>query len=84
MALKKTVSTVHGFVATDSYHRVEAVRLKDKSTIEFHVRSYLDASKPCFSEKIVQAPYSLGGDNPMKQAYIYLKSTDEFSGAEDC
>lgn len=84
MALKKTTSTVHGFVATDGYHCVESLRLKDKTTMEFHVRSYLDKTLPFFAEHIHSAPYTLDGENPIKQAYIYLKSTDEFADAQDC
>jgi hypothetical protein len=84
MALKKSVTTPHGFIADGAYHRVESVKLVAKDRIEFHVRSYLSQDKPFFSEVVTSCPYVLESQNPIKQAYIHLKSTDEFSGAEDC
>jgi hypothetical protein len=84
MAIKKSVTTVQGFIASDAYHRVEAIRLLGKDKIEFHVRSYLEVSKPFFSDSIVSCAYDIDGENPLKQAYIYLKSTDEFANAQDC
>jgi hypothetical protein len=29
-------------------------------------------------------PYDIEGDNPIKQAYLHLKTLPEFEGAEDC
>jgi hypothetical protein len=84
MALKKSVTTPHGFAADGAYHRVESVKLVAKDRIEFHVRSYLSQDKPFFAESVTSCPYVLESQNPIRQAYIYLKSTDEFSGAEDC
>ena len=84
MALKKTTSTVHGLVASDAYHRVEAVSFIGKEQISFYVRSYVQQDKPFFSEQTVSAPYDMDGDNPFKQAYEHLKTMPEFAGAMDC
>ena len=84
MALLKTVSTVHGLQAVNAYHRVEAVTLQNKETITFHVRSYLATDKPFFMESVLSCAYAIDGENPIKQAYEYLKTSPEFAGATDC
>jgi galactose mutarotase-like enzyme len=84
MALLKTVSTVHGFQAVNAYHRVEGVRLDSKTTMSFHVRSYTATEKPFFVESVLSCAYALDGDNPIKQAYKYLKTLPEFADALDC
>jgi hypothetical protein len=83
MALKKTVITPHGFKAENAYHRVENVKLQNKNTILFHVRSYKDSTSCFFHEQFVSCSYEIDGENPIKQAYEYLKTTKEFSTAED-
>jgi hypothetical protein len=84
MALSKTVLSAYGFQATNAYHRVEAVSLVGKNTINFHVRSYVAVDKPFFAEQVLSCAYVLDGENPIKQAYEHLKTMSEFSGATDC
>ena len=36
------------------------------------------------SSNRVEFPYDLDGENPIKQAYEYIKTLPEFEGAEDC
>lgn len=84
MALSKTVSTIYGFDVVNAYHRVEAISINSKDEIKFHVRSYTTPDKPFFAEQILNAPYIMDGQNPIKQAYIHLKNLPEFSGATDC
>ena len=84
MALSKTIITVHGFEALNAYHRVEAVSLDSKEQISFHVRSYTASDKPFFAEQMLTAPFQLDGANPIKQAYLHLKTLEDFAGATDC
>lgn len=84
MALSKTIETVHGFQASNAYHRVEAVSLIGKEQIRFHVRSYMAVDKPFFAEQTMISAYNLNLDNPIKQAYNHLKTLPEFAGAVDC
>lgn len=84
MALAKTVQTIHGFQALNAYHRVEAVSLISKDQIGFHVRSYTSQDKPFFAEQVMTAAYVIAGENPIKQAYVYIKTLPEFAGAVDC
>lgn len=84
MALKKTVVTQHGFTAINAYHRVENVNVISKNQINFMVKSYADTEKPAFAESSFSAAYDLDGDNPIKQAYVVLKTQADFADAVDC
>jgi len=84
MALAKTATTFHGFTASNAYHRVECTQV-NKDTMTFQVRSYKDNSGlPHFADALFNCAYNVAGDNPIKQAYLYLKTLPEFAGAEDC
>tara|TARA_R110000868_G_scaffold68577_2_gene202739 strand:+ start:1266 stop:1523 length:258 start_codon:yes stop_codon:yes gene_type:complete len=85
MALKKTATTKHGFEATDAYHRVEGVRLETKTKITFQLRLYKSqSSEVAFADEFFSCDYDLMGENPIKQAYQYLRTLPEFTGAFDC
>lgn len=84
MALSKTATTVHGFEAVNAYHRIEKLSVLGKDKVEFHVRSYVDKTKPFFAEQVIEAAYDLNGANPIAQAYEHLKTLPEFTSAEDC
>jgi len=84
MALSKTVLSAYGFQATNAYHRVEAVSLAGKETLNFHVRSYVAVDKPFFAEQVLSCAYNLEGANPIAQAYAHLKTLPDFAGAADC
>ena len=85
MAIKKTVTTVHGIEVVDAYHRVEGVAIQKKTEIGYYVRSYKDASGlPFFAEQYIVSNYDIQGENPIAQAYAYVKTLPKFSGAVDC
>ena len=84
MALKNAFTTVHGINLADAYIRVEALRLATKSTIAFNVCVYADPLRPMIDGRTVECAYDLAGENPLKQAYSYLKTLPEFAGAVDC
>lgn len=84
MALKKTVVTIHGFNADDAYHRVEGLRIEDKTKIVFNVRSAKDKDSIAFADQSFECQYDIDGKNPLAQAYAFLKSTDAFNDATDC
>lgn len=84
MALEKTVVTLHGFDAAGAYHRVEGTQV-GKDTMTFQVRSYKDNSGlPHFADSSFSCGYDIQGDNPISQAYKYLKTLPEFADALDC
>lgn len=85
MAMKKTVITAQGFEAKDAYHRVEGVTLTSKDKLSFRVRSYKDSSGlPAFADEGFDCDYDIGGDNPIAQAYAFIKASEKFENAQDC
>jgi hypothetical protein len=85
MALKKTTTTIQGFTAENAYFRVEEVKLVGKDKIAFSVRGYKDNSGlPAFEDRSLSCDYDIAGNNPIAQAYGYLKTLPEFVGAIDC
>ena len=85
MALQKTVTTPQGFTAPNAYHRIEAIRIAGKTAMQFNVYSHIDGQTvPFFAEYLFDCPYTVSGENPIKQAYEYLKTQTEFTGATDC
>ena len=85
MALKQKISTISGIEVDDAYHRVEQVTLVNKSNIHFAVNAYKDSeNKAYITNKFYSCQYDLAGKNPMAQAYMHLKTLEEFAGAEDC
>ena len=37
-----------------------------------------------FNTKTYSCAYDINGENPIKQAYLYLKTLPEFASATDC
>jgi hypothetical protein len=82
MALSKTVETPQGFTATHAYHRVESVSVT-KTQLAFRVRSYVQTDKPAFADQAYECAYDLTGENPIRQAYLHLKTLPEWADAAD-
>lgn len=97
MALKKSITTDSLVHVADAYHRVEGITHPSKSSMKFHVRSYVMKDAPdlgsssekiphdtFFRELVVGCDFAIGGKNAWNQAYDYLKTLPEFAGAMDC
>lgn len=84
MAISKTVTTVHGFEAINAYHRIEALSHSSKGKIYFALRSYKSTDYPFFKEEWYECNYAIEGENPLKQAYTYIKTLTDFIDAIDC
>ena len=84
MALKNTMVSTHGFSATDAYVRVECVTLVTKFLISFRARAYIATGMPAFGDAEYSCAYDLDGANPIRQAYLHLKTLPEFADATDC
>lgn len=84
MALSKTINTPHGITVTDAYHRVEGLELLSKSTASVHLRVYANTAMAAISDMAFIVPYDLDGPNPIRQAYLHLKTLPEFANAVDC
>ena len=85
MALKQKISTVSGIEVADAYHRVERVTFVDKANITFAVNAYKDSEiKAYITSKFYSCDYNISGNNPIAQAYVHLKTLEEFANAVDC
>jgi len=85
MALKQKIKTEWGIEVENAYSRIENVTLTAKDKITFLVRSYVsNDGVPFFTEKVSGCSYDINGENPIKQAYLNLKTLPEFADAVDC
>jgi hypothetical protein len=84
MALQLTKTTQSGIEVKNAYIRVDQLSLSGKNNITFKVNSYKDKSLPAFEENFYGCAYDLNSENPIKQAYLHLKTLPEFAGAVDC
>jgi hypothetical protein len=82
MALKINIETESGIKVDGAYCRVEYPYLT-KDSVSFNLRKYVVSDKPFFEESFYSTVYNLEGDNPIKQAYEYLKNLPEFADAVD-
>jgi len=82
MALQKTMS-YKGASIQDAYIKVSRFNgNKIHLYFEIDVKSSADASEPVYSMGYT-ADYNANGSNALTQAYEYLKTLPEFSGATD-
>ena len=90
MALNKTTTTLQGFEAINAYYRIESLYLQKNinqetnKVISFRVCAYKDVAFPAFADNGYSCVYDITGENPIKQAYKYLKTLPEFANATDC
>jgi hypothetical protein len=84
MALSKNIQTKTGLQIVEAYLRVEAISILEKTSLQFVLRKYADKNKPSIEESTMTCKYNLAGSNPIEQAYVYVKSLEEFSDAKDC
>lgn len=85
MALKKDFRTSFGIDVPMAYHRVQRVQIVGKATIDFVLGVYKnEAESEYVTLKPFSCAYNIAGNNPIAQAYMFLKSTTEFGDAVDC
>ena len=84
MALNKTKISSQGFEVVNAYHRVEGLCLVTNQSMNFYVRTYKDVAFSSFADNSHFCAYDITGENPIKQAYEYLKTLPEFANATDC
>lgn len=84
MALSKNIQTKSGIEIQDAYIRVESVSILEKTALQFLLRFYKDKSKPSVEESLMTCKYDIAGANPIEQAYVHVKSLENFSDAKDC
>jgi|694.fasta_scaffold97929_3 hypothetical protein len=82
MALQKQSETDFAITVPNAYWRVHNVRLT-KTAIEFSVSGYANTDAFPFKSLNYACAYSPVGENPFRQAYLYLKTLPEWADAVD-
>lgn len=87
MALSKTLSLIDNFgesiTFADAYIKVaQASATKDACVTTYKILREKDGQE--LEQRFVDFALDLDGPNPIKQAYLHLKTLPEFEGAEDC
>jgi len=85
MALTQDYLTAWAFTIPLAYFKVTSVMVESKTVMTVFVRVF--ANKDCSNavlETRYSGEYNLEGPNPIKQAYLFLKTLPEFSDATDC
>lgn len=73
-----------GDVEVSAYVRVESILMTKSSASAVAVWRKSDGSGIAFDRTEFGFHLSLDGDNPIRQAYLYLKTLPEFANATDC
>lgn len=84
MSIKLT-QVINGITITDCIVTVGAISIsQNRTSLNFNVGFYATEDGPLLMEDyFVFTEYSLEGDNPVKQAYAYLKGLDRFKNADN-
>jgi len=84
MALSLTICQETGIEVQDAYVQVVSALVHKNQTATACYAIFADRKKLPFNSMEVTYPYDLEGPNPIKQAYLHLKSLPEFADAVDC
>ena len=82
MALSQNIE-INGIQLTNAYVKVENASVTKDSLLAKVVWRASSNSAPIKNEGF-SSSYDLSGENPIKQAYLHLKTLPAFSGANDC
>jgi hypothetical protein len=82
MALSKDIE-FKGISVPSAYHRVWNVSLS-KESISFGLSVHADAGGEMLSSTAHECEYDIDGENPIRQAYMHIKTLPDFAGATDC
>jgi len=82
MAFTKSF-TFQGLTIQNGYIKV-ASQYGTKESLNFHVDFCKSPSESALYSQTFVCGLNLNGSNPIKQAYLFLKTLPEFSDAVDC
>ena len=82
MALQKTIK-YKDIEIKNAYIKVAGFS-GDKSTLQATVSIQAATDKQVVDLRQVSVPYVLDGENPIKQAYEYIKTLPDYENASDC
>jgi hypothetical protein len=72
-----------GLVVENLYARVGTIEVSNKDSLYYGVEYFKDSDKEALMSSSYSCVYNIEGDNPIKQAYEYLKTLPEFADAVD-
>lgn len=81
MALQKSIN-YKGITVNDCYIRVTRID-GNKTEVSFGLAYSANANAEAFNNETHACSYDVNGENPIKQAYEYLKTLPEFADATD-
>jgi hypothetical protein len=84
MAIQSSIKTEFGLDLPAAYIRIASTATTNKSVLVFSAYVFADSNYPAISQRQYTCPLDLEGPNPIKQAYLHLKSLPEFANATDC
>jgi hypothetical protein len=84
MAFRQTIILESGITVEAAYRRVESVSISQKWSMRVQVRTYAASDVPACHDVLFVMAYDIDGENPVRQAYLHLKTLPEFAGATDC
>lgn len=82
MAITKTIN-FKGLEIKNAYLKVWCFE-GDKNEIRFGLGTYQAKGKGLIDSQQYSFPYLIEAGNPIKQAYDFLKTLEDFSDAGDC
>jgi len=87
MALKQTITLKSNF-ETDAKFDNAYIKVRSVNFSKESAQANVDFYKSNKSERLIIKQYDflvdINGENPIKQAYLHLKSLPEFADAVDC
>lgn len=84
MALQGKIEDLNrSLIINEAYIRVENIKV-EKNKLHFNVRGYVTKESNSFvTDECISCNYDLDASNPYIQAYVYLKTLDNFSNHID-
>ena len=87
MAISKNISLTNNFGEQSSFNNVYCKVTSfggSKENFSFDVGTFKEKNGTLLSRQNYNLVFDFEGPNPIKQAYLHLKSLPEFSDAVDC
>lgn len=84
MAFRQIIILESGITVEAAYRRVESVSISADGSMKAQVRTYAASDVPACHDASFVMSYDMNGTNPIRQAYLHLKTLPEFANAVDC
>lgn len=84
MAFKKTITIFGDIEVNNAYLRIENISIFEKTKLIFSIAGRKTPESTIINSKEYTCDYDISGENPIKQAYLHLKTLPEFADATDC